>query len=78
MDIPIAKEVLIATSELGLTNGEYVFIAIETDLEEMHLRQTQPFTWSSADFGLENETFDQFIARSKLLCKALEVKVLLF
>ena len=54
-----------------------MFIAIETDLAERRLRQKQPFKWASADFGLDNEDFEQFIARSKSLCKGWEVIITL-
>ena len=74
MDIPLAKEALIAASELGLTNGEYVFLIIEKELETGLMSQRNPWKWAVADFG---DSHQLFLDRSAELCRGLSVALLL-
>lgn len=61
MGIRVAKECLIAAYELGLTKGDYVFVAFELDIISANVRQKSAFKWATADFSNLFLFFELFI-----------------
>ena len=53
MSVRVLKESLIAATELDMIGGEYVFLAFEIDIAAGLNRQKFPFTWTTADFGMD-------------------------
>ena len=50
--ITLLKEILIAASELNMTNGEFAFVGFELDLYAAWNRQSFSFKWASPDFSI--------------------------
>ena len=57
MSVAVLKESLIAATELDMIGGDYVFLAFETDVAAGLIRQKLPFKWTTADFGMDFNTF---------------------
>lgn len=65
MSMRLAKEFLIAAYDMGLNDGNHVFVAYESGIVSISAFQQRPFKWVLAAYG---ETWNEYITRSSKLC----------
>jgi len=81
MSLQVAKECLIAGTELNMVDGTYIFVAFEVDTSHSEGRQESTFKWVTADYAPKFENQKSFlrsyIDRSTSLCIGWESTLLM-
>lgn len=52
VEITLLKEILIAASELNMTNGEFAFVGFELDIKAAWNRQSLSFKWVTPEIPI--------------------------
>ena len=75
VQIKVLKEIVIAALELSMTDGEFVFVGCESDLDDT--LTLQPIRWSRPDFKEEPSKYnpDPFATYDIIFFKAIESPV---
>jgi len=60
MKYSLAREIIFYASELGMNNGDYVFIMFELSVNEVDLKIKDPYKWFNGKFTATNNQTENF------------------